>query len=68
MASGLIDVWGLKTFDDELSEILANEADLVRNYMTTDHRIFLAHDLGRSPERSFMRPENPTPPQFGICV
>jgi hypothetical protein len=57
--SGLIDVWDAKTFDCELGATLAKEADLVRNYMTTDHRIFLAHDLGRGPERSVVRPENP---------
>jgi hypothetical protein len=57
--SGLIDVWDAKTFDCELSTALAKEADLVRSYMMTDQRIFLAHDLGRSPERSVVRPENP---------
>ena len=59
MFSGLIDVWDAKTFDDELSATLAKKADLVRNYMMTEHRIFLAHDLGRGPERSLVRPENP---------
>jgi hypothetical protein len=58
MALGLIDVWDAKTFDKELAAILAKEADLVRNYMTTDHRIFLSHDLGRGPERSILRPDN----------
>jgi hypothetical protein len=57
--SGLIDVWDAKTFDGELSATLAKETDLVRNYMMTEHRIFLAHDLGRGPERSLVRPENP---------
>jgi hypothetical protein len=58
VSSDLIDVWDPETFDGELSAILAREADLVRNYMTTDHRIFLAHDHGRDPERSIIRPEN----------
>jgi hypothetical protein len=59
VASDLIDVWDPKTFDGELNAILAEQADLVRNYMTTDDRIFLAHDLGRGPEQSIIRPENP---------
>ena len=59
MASDLIDVWDPKTFDGELSAALTEETDLVRNYMTTDDWIFLAHDLGRGPERSIIRPENP---------
>ena len=59
MLSGLIDVWNAKTFDCELSAALAEEADLVRNYMTTDHRIFVAHELGRGLEGSIVRPENP---------
>jgi hypothetical protein len=58
MPSGLIDVWDARTFDDELSVSLVREADVVRNYMTNDRRIFLAHDLGRGTE-SYMRPENP---------
>jgi hypothetical protein len=59
MPSGLIDVWDARTFDEELSVTLAREADVVRNYMTNDQRIFLAHDLGRGTENSIMRPENP---------
>lgn len=59
MASDLIDVWDRKTFDGELGAILAEKADVVRSYMTTDVRIFLAHGLGRGPERSIVRPENP---------
>jgi hypothetical protein len=37
--SGFIDVWNAKTFDCELGATLAEEADLVRNHMTTEHRI-----------------------------
>jgi hypothetical protein len=62
--SGFIDVWNAKTFDCELSATLAEEADLVRNYMTTEHRIFLAHDLGRALERSVVRPDNPYASSF----
>ncbi len=52
-----IDVWDIHTFDRELSGTLDGQADLIRNYMTTDHEIFLAHDIGRS--RSVIRPSNP---------
>ena len=65
VASDLIDVWDAKTFDGELSALLAKEGDFVRNYMTTDHRVFLVHDLGRSPERPMLRPENPYTSAFG---
>jgi hypothetical protein len=57
--SGFIDVWNAQTFDSELSATLTSEADLVRNHMTMEHRIFLSHDLGRAPERSLVRPDNP---------
>jgi hypothetical protein len=59
VASNLIDVWDAKTFDEELSAFLAEEAELVRSYMSTEHRIFVSHDLGRGPEKSIIRPENP---------
>jgi hypothetical protein len=47
VVSRLIDVWDAKTFDDELSALLETDADLVRNYMTTENQIFLSYDLGR---------------------
>lgn len=53
-----IDVWDLETFDPDLIAVLAAEADTVRSYMVRDHEIFLAHDLGRGPERAILRPEN----------
>jgi hypothetical protein len=62
--SGFIDVWNAKTFDCELGAMLAEEADLVRSHMTTERRIFLAHDLGRAPERSIIRPYNPYASSF----
>jgi hypothetical protein len=55
----LIDVWDAKTFDEDLASILAEAADLVRNYLTTEDGNFLSHDLGRGPARSILRPENP---------
>jgi hypothetical protein len=56
--SGLIDVWNAKTFDSELIAMLEEKADLVWNYMTTEHAIFLAHNLGRDSEVSAIRPNN----------
>lgn len=64
MASGLIDVWDVKTFDEDLTAVLANAADLVRKYLTTEDSIFLSHDLGRGTERSILRPENPYASSF----
>src|SRR5258706_4310853 len=58
MNDQLIDVWDLDTFDPELIAILAAEADTIRSYMIRDHEIFLAHDLGRGPGRSILRPDN----------
>jgi hypothetical protein len=54
-----IDVWDVGTFDSALIALLEAEADLVRNYLETDHQIFLSHDLGHGPSRSILRPENP---------
>jgi hypothetical protein len=59
MASNPIDVWDAKTFDDELTAILAEGAQLIRSYMLTDHQIFVSHDLGLGPEKSMIRPQNP---------
>jgi hypothetical protein len=59
VASDLIDVWDAKTFDDELSAVMATQAAVIRDYVTTDNQIFLAYDLGRSNENYFYRPENP---------
>jgi hypothetical protein len=55
----LIDVWDVQTFDAELASILANAADLVRNYLRTEDQIFLSHDHRGGSERSIRRPENP---------
>jgi hypothetical protein len=55
----LIDVWDVQTFDFELIAFLEEHVDVVRDYLKTDHQIFLSHDLGRGPGRSIFRPENP---------
>lgn len=59
MALGVIDVWDVKTFDGDLRAELAIATDLIRNYLTTEHRIFLSYEYGRGSERSIVRPENP---------
>ena len=58
MYDKVIDVWDLETFDPKLILMLAAEADTIRRYMVRDHEIFVAHDLGREPERSILRPDN----------
>ena len=58
-AQPTIDVWDVRTFDSELLVQLEANADLIRAYFETDHRIFLSHDLGRGLERFILRPENP---------
>ena len=59
MAAKQIDVWDVCTFDSALVELLKEHADLIRDYLETDHQIFLSHDLGRGPSDSILRPENP---------
>lgn len=58
MTSRPIDVWDVETFDPALTALLRGEAELIRDYMVTDHQIFLAHDLGRGPKPKNIRPEN----------
>jgi hypothetical protein len=64
VASALIDVWDAKTFDQDLAAILAEAADLIRNYLTTENQNFLSHDLGREPAGTIIRPENPHTARF----
>ncbi len=59
-----IDVWDVETFDPALTALLRSGAELVRDYMVTDHRIFLAHDLGRGSQPRGIRPENPYASRF----
>ncbi|HEY4165967.1 MAG TPA: hypothetical protein VGM96_04300 [Reyranella sp.] len=54
-----IDVWNIGTFDRDLLAQLLPQANLVRNYMTTDHQIFLDHGLGRARDVGSLRPTNP---------
>ncbi|WP_157083425.1 hypothetical protein [Bradyrhizobium manausense] len=39
--------------------VLDEHANLIQNYMTTDHEIFLAYDCGKGPGRRLIRPDNP---------
>jgi hypothetical protein len=55
---GLIDVWDASTFDEKLMRLLVLRQDLIRDYLTTRHKIFLSHDLGPGSARSTLRPQN----------
>jgi hypothetical protein len=57
--SAPIDLWDYSSFDDELRQVLEPNRQLIQDYFETDHAIFLSHDLGRSPSRSSIRPDNP---------
>lgn len=59
-----IDVWDVATFDSALAAQLAANADVIRDYLHTDHQIFLSHDLGRGGGRVILRPENPYADDF----
>ncbi|MDW9652901.1 hypothetical protein GOA97_00055 [Sinorhizobium meliloti] len=59
-----IDVWDVATFDFALATQLEANADVIRDYLHTDHQIFLSHDLGRGARRSILRPENPYADDF----
>ena len=59
-----IDVWDVGTFDAALAAQLDANADVIRDYLHTDHQIFLSHDLGRGAGRSILRPENPYADDF----
>ena len=57
--SAPIDLWDYRSFDDELRQVLETNRQLIQDYFEIDHAIFLSHDLGRSPGRSSIRPDNP---------
>lgn len=57
MASRIIDVWNIRTFDKQLLAALKAHALLIQDCFKTDQAIFLSHDLGRS--RAMLRPSNP---------
>src|SRR3546814_988227 len=59
-----IDVWDTATLDPALAAQLDAHADLIRDYLHTDHEIFLSHDLGRGAGRSILRQENPYADDF----
>ncbi len=53
-----IDLWDFGTFDPELIALLRENADLIRTYVETERRIFLAHDHGPGRGSLNPRPEN----------
>jgi hypothetical protein len=59
-----IDVWDARTFDPALLALLEARADMIRDYLDTDHQIFLSYDLGRGPACPILRPENPHASDF----
>jgi hypothetical protein len=54
----LIDVWSVRTFDEDLHTVLTKHTDLVRNYVRTENEIFVTYELGRAPVRPLARPNN----------
>ncbi|MDZ4317543.1 MAG: hypothetical protein U1A07_01675, partial [Phenylobacterium sp.] len=38
--NGIIDVWDVRTFDEVLRADLDADADLIRNYLLTSHRLW----------------------------
>ncbi len=53
------DLWDFETFDPDLIVALQDNADLVRAYVETERRIFLAYDHGSGRASLKGRPENP---------
>lgn len=54
-----IDVWDVATFDPDLVSVLSRNSDLIRDYLATEDRIFLAHDYAPRPIGHSPRPNNP---------
>lgn len=59
-----VDVWDVKTFDQELSERLDAKAELLVSYFNTENANFLAYDHVRGPDRPASRPSNPYAAEF----
>ena len=55
----VIDLWDIGTFNSPLLALLETEADLIRNYLQTDQKIFLDFDHSDNPNRPMLRPDNP---------
>lgn len=45
MSETLIDVWDVATFDDDLTELLQDSRDLVRDYLSTSRRHYIDREL-----------------------
>ena len=59
-----IDVWNAGTFDQDLTALLEENADLIQAYMHRDHEIFLSYDHYSGPNRPLTRPDNPYATRF----
>ena len=57
MSIEVIDVWNTASFDSDLRKLLDENANLIRNFVTTDKANFLAYDLAPQPMGA-MRPSN----------
>jgi hypothetical protein len=54
----VVDVWDLKTFDEELRLVLNAHSDLFRDYLPRDREIFESYDLAPELDRPSLRPQN----------
>lgn len=64
MAAQPIDVWDFNTFDPALIAAIEGRSELIKRYLQTDQKNFLAYDLGREPRQSLLRPDNPFASEF----
>ena len=58
---GIIDVWNVETFDDELRGDLDVHGDVIRDYMLTSRREWLEREAS---DRTMPYPENPYAGEF----
>lgn len=56
MIAKLIDVWNVETFDEDLIAELRAHAELIRNYMMTDRRLYLEREAS---DHTMPYPTNP---------
>lgn len=63
-----IDVWDAATFDTELLDCLAEQADVIRDYVNRKNEIFLTFDHHGSDEAFIVRPKNEFSTAFNICL
>jgi hypothetical protein len=61
MIAKLIDVWNLETFDEDLTGELRAHAELIRNYMVVDRRLYLEREAS---DHTMPYSTNPYGPDF----